>query len=131
MIKTKYWVSGIIIVLILSVLVILFQQKIHGEQNVRAEIYSDGELIRTIVLSETAFPYSFTVEGENGKNVVSVEAGRICVSEADCPDQICVHQGWQSGGAAPIVCLPNKLVIQFEAISPEQTEEFTVDGVIQ
>ena len=30
---------------------------------------------------------------------------------ADCPDQICVHMDWLE--AAPIVCLPNRLSIQY------------------
>ena len=58
-------------------------------------------------------PFFFTVEGPAGlTNTILVEPGRIRVSEADCPDQICVHQGFISDGTTPIVCLPNKLIIQ-------------------
>lgn len=33
--------------------------------------------------------------------------------EAECPDKTCVHMGWLSSGAMPIVCLPNHLSIEF------------------
>ena len=77
-----------------------------------ARISRDGVLLEEIDLSRVDEPYSLTLEDESGRNVLSVERGRVCVSEADCPDQICVKQGWGSSGAAPIVCLPHKLVVE-------------------
>ena len=71
-----------------------------------------GVLLEEIDLSRVDEPYSLTLEDESGRNVLSVERGRVCVSEADCPDQVCVKQGWVSSGAAPIVCLPHKLVVE-------------------
>ena len=56
-----------------------------------------------------------TVTGKDGlTNTVLVEPGRIRVERADCPDQICVHQGDISDGSQPIVCLPNRLIIQIQ-----------------
>ena len=77
-----------------------------------ARISRDGVLLEEIDLSRVDEPYSLTLEDESGRNVMSVERGRVCVSEADCPDQVCVKQGWVSSGAAPIVCLPHKLVVE-------------------
>ena len=56
------------------------------------QIVQDGTVIREIDLSRVARAYSFEVESaDGGRNTILVEPGRICVSEADCPDQICVH----------------------------------------
>ena len=77
-----------------------------------ARISRDGVLLEEIDLSRVDEPYSLTLEDESGRNVLSAERGRVCVSEADCPDQVCVKQGWVSSGAAPIVCLPHKLVVE-------------------
>ena len=78
-----------------------------------ARITLDGEVIDEIDLTEITQPWSFTVEGKTGlTNTILVEPGRIRVDHADCPDQICVHQGFISDGPTPIVCLPNKLIIQ-------------------
>lgn len=78
-----------------------------------AKITLDGAVIDEIDLTQVSEPYSFTVEGAGGlTNTILVEPGRIRVEEADCPDQICVNQGFISDGATPIVCLPNKLMIE-------------------
>lgn len=77
-----------------------------------ARITRDGELIREIPLDEVEESYSFVVEDEEGSNTILVEPGRIRVSEADCPDQVCVNQGFISDGTVPVVCLPHKLMIE-------------------
>ena len=41
--------------------------------------------------------------------------GAICISEASCPDKICVGQGYISNSLVPITCLPHKLVIELRA----------------
>lgn len=77
-----------------------------------ARIIQDGALLEEIDLSQVTEPYSFTLEDKRGSNTVLVERGRICISAADCPDQICVKQGFISNGTVPIVCLPHKLMIE-------------------
>ena len=46
-----------------------------------------------------------------GKNIIEIKNGRIHMQKADCPDHICMNIGWLSD--VPIVCMPNKLVIEF------------------
>ena len=83
-----------------------------GAPSPTARITRDGMLLEEIALEKVDEPYSFTLEDGSGSNTVQVEKGRIRISEADCPDQICVNQGWISGGAVPIVCLPHRLMIE-------------------
>ena len=77
-----------------------------------ARVTRDGVLLEEIDLDRVDAPYSIIFEDGSGTNTVLVEKGRIRVSEADCPDQICVHQGWISDGLIPIVCLPHRLLIE-------------------
>ena len=70
-------------------------------------VYQAGEVIWEGVLEE---PDVFHAP----HNTVVVEGGRVRVSQADCPDQVCVNQGWISDGTVPIVCLPNQLIVQIE-----------------
>ncbi len=77
-----------------------------------ARISRDGVVLKEIPLDQVGRAYSFVLEDELGSNTILVERGRIRVSQADCPDQVCVDQGWISDGTAPIVCLPHKLVIE-------------------
>lgn len=124
--STKFWVILVAALLVVSLAatVLTLRGKTGSET---AGIYQNGELIRTIDLSRVSEPYSFLVEGPAGTNTVLVEPGRICVSHADCPDQVCVDQGWISNSVVPIVCLPNRLVIRIG--DPAQTEE--IDGVVK
>ena len=83
-----------------------------------AVVTLDGEVLEEIDLTQVNKSYSFTVTGKGGlTNTILVEPGRIRVERADCPDQICVHQGYISDGSQPIVCLPNRLIIQIHGMT--------------
>ena len=71
-------------------------------------IYQDGVLIHKINLSDVEKPYTVTV----GSNVILVEKGQVSMSDADCPDGLCIKQGAITGNARPIVCLPNNVVVK-------------------
>lgn len=78
-----------------------------------AELVRDGIVLQRIELDRVTEGYQFTVDcPEGGINIVAVRPGGIRVLEADCPDRICVEQGWLEDRAAPIVCLPHRLVIR-------------------
>ena len=107
--KTKYWIgilAGILAVSLgLSVLVLLPRSGAAS-----AEIYSGGTLLRTVSLR---IDQEFTVETpQGGRNTVTVRDGKIAVTDADCPDHYCMARGFCAAGPE-IVCLPNRLVIQF------------------
>lgn len=77
-----------------------------------ANIYVDGRLVRSVDLDALTAAETFTVDTGRGENVILAEHGRIRVQSSDCPDQVCVNDGWLTS-AAPIVCLPHRLVIEF------------------
>ena len=54
------------------------------------------------------------ISTEYGHNTVHVAPGSIAVTEADCPDGICVAQGAIDRGGVPIVCMPHRLVVKIE-----------------
>ena len=45
-------------------------------------------------------------------NLLVIRDGKADVTEADCPDKLCVHQKAISKTNETIVCLPNKVVVQ-------------------
>lgn len=75
------------------------------------EIVRDEEVLYRFDLS-TAEDRVFTVPYNDSYNVIEISGGKIRVSEAGCRDNTCVKTGWLEGGA-PIVCLPNRLVIRY------------------
>lgn len=74
-----------------------------------AVVRSDGVTVMTLDLSVDG---EYRVASDYGKNVIRVVDGKVSVITADCPTQDCVHHTPSDSGA-PIVCLPNRLVIAF------------------
>lgn len=126
--KTSFWIILIAVVAVLSAAAALWIH--YHSSGVIANVYLDGECIRSIDLNKVKEPEQFTVTGPVGDNIIRVEHGRICVIEADCPDQICVHMSWLTDeGGMPIVCLPNKLIIEL-ADTPATLNGTEIDGVV-
>lgn len=87
-----------------------------GSGGTIAEIYQNGTLMQSISLDSVTEPYTFTVTGENGcRNEVEVRPGSIGIISADCPDKLCVRQGFIHTSLLPVTCLPNRLVIQIRS----------------
>ena len=56
---------------------------------------------------------SLTFEAEEeGINVLVIRDGEAYMSEADCPDKLCVKQKAISKSGESIICLPHRLVIE-------------------
>lgn len=125
MISTKKWVAIIGVILLLSAGAALYLA-LRGAPGTVANIYQDGKCIYSVDLSQVEEPFTLPVTCEEGTNTIAIEPGRICIQDADCPDQVCVKSGWLKNSASPIVCLPHKLVIRLEN-SPDSAE--TIDAV--
>lgn len=100
------------ILLIAALLVIAFGVWIFTlcsrEDGGEAVVTVGGEDIARLPLSRDTV---LTV-GEGGHtNTVVVENGGVYVSEASCPDHVCIRQGRASFDGQTIICLPNRLVI--------------------
>ena len=104
--------------------VIIFKGFITSK-NRTAVIYLNGEIVREIELDSLRSPVEFEIASDGGVNRVRAERGRIRMLSADCPDKICVKQGWIENGAVPIVCLPHKITIE---IRSGETEFDAVTG---
>ena len=85
----------------------------RGEGTV-AVISVDGEVLERIDLSKVREAYDIPVTTPYGNNTVHVEPGAISVTEADCPDHVCIYQGRLTGSGIPIICMPHRLVIEIE-----------------
>lgn len=105
------WAAFFVILCALCLAVYFYLRQMTSSYKI-VKIMQYGNLIKTIDLSDVKEPYEFTVEDkEGGYNTIRVENGRIAVIDADCPDKVCVKQGFISDGALPVVCLPHKLTI--------------------
>ena len=89
----------------LTVLVLLNSEKS------KVKIYLGGELY-----GEYPLDTDRTVEiiSENGRNLLVIEGGKAKITEASCPDLVCVKHRAISSGIDQIICLPNKVVVTVE-----------------
>lgn len=122
--KFSYQKKAILLVLLLillalgSLLWIFFEgtdfaNKFSSSEIITADIYQNGIRLESICLSTVTESYTITVTGNNGcVNTIEVRPGCIGITDASCPDKLCVHQGFINTSLLPITCLPNHLVIQ-------------------
>lgn len=127
--KITAFILGILILLLLAgcliAIYITGRQQPSG-QGMCAEIYQDGTLLISIPLNEIEDAYTFTVTGENGGiNEIEVRQGEVGIIHADCPDKLCVKQGFIRTSLLPITCLPNRLVICLRNISEAEPDIIT------
>ena len=81
----------------------------------------DGEVYGTYPLSEDR---TERIELPDGSyNILVISDGYADVTEASCPDQICVKHNHIRYSKESIVCLPNKVVVTVEG-----GEENEIDG---
>ena len=106
--KSKYWAVLLFCLVAGCIGLSLFFMS-GGAPSFLAEVTSHGRLIRTVDLK---IDQEFTVTDDTGFNVITVQDGKIAVTQADCPDGYCVDRGFCNSGTQ-IVCLPHGLVITF------------------
>ncbi len=62
--------------------------------------------------------HSLSVDGtfslNGGSNILVIEDGKAFLSDANCPDHICVKQGKIHYTGQVITCLPNRLTVTVE-----------------
>ena len=109
----KSWIFVIVFAVIVIAGVLLWL-RIGANGGVIAVITVDGKEVDRIDLSRVKEPYDFDLTTEYGHNTIHVEPGAISVTEADCPDLICVYMGKLSGDGIPIICMPHHLMISIE-----------------
>ena len=123
--KSRYTRDLMIVgVLLLAVLALFFLMRSRQDRDTgdgaRAVVTVDGQEIGRYPLSKSG---TFPLNG--GSNILVVENGEAWVSDADCPDKVCMGMGRISRNGEFIACLPNRLLIVVEGAA----EQSPVDGM--
>ena len=75
--------------------------------------------------------HSLTINGvytlNGGSNILVIENGEAWLSEADCPDHLCVKTGKIRYNGQTITCLPNRLTVTVEG-GESNGVDFVVGG---
>lgn len=119
-IRTAALLIAAFLILVTAACMIYLTVVRNHTQSCVAEIYQNGDLIYTIPLDQVQEPYTLDIKGENGHvNRIEVRPGSIGIISADCPDLLCVRQGFIHSPAIPVTCLPNRLVIRLRSAENE------------
>ena len=110
--KTKIWIAVLLSVVLLGLLGFFALSRLGGGTIVVITV--DGQEYKRIDLSRVTESYDIEINTKYGHNTVHVAPGRIAVTQADCPDGICVAQGAIDRGGVPFVCMPHRLVVKIE-----------------
>ena len=103
--KQRTWI--LIFAALSAVLLAIWLLRKDGDM---AAVYQDGRRIAVLDLKRDT---TMTVHGPAGDNEITVSDGTVRVTHAECPDQVCVHHGPLRRNGSPIVCLPNRLSIEW------------------
>ena len=111
-------------VLVTAVVVYLAVYGIGGSEGVTVQVMKDGEVYAEYPLYEDR-KVLLDYGQQEGMNVLVIENGSAAVTEADCPDKLCVKQRAVSRDGESIVCLPHKLVITVVGGEEAEYDGFT------
>ena len=95
-------IASILAVAIALVLIV----ELTKEEGAGVVVKVDG-----IEVAEYSLSKNGTYPLNGGTNILVIEDGRAYLSDANCPDKLCVHQGKISRTGEVITCLPNKLTV--------------------
>ena len=105
----KKYIADIILVISLVILTLvtsIFIYKKQTSNKIYVEVSINGEITNKYSIDE-----NIEIMLKTG-NVLVIKDGNVCISNADCPDGLCVKQGTISKVNEAIISLPNKLVVR-------------------
>ena len=119
--KFKKDILFILILLLLAGIIWCLYALIHNNGDNVVVVTRDGEVVEQYSLSEDNV---YIIHYGEEYNLLMISNGEAFVTDADCPDGLCIRQRAISRNGESIICLPHKLVIQVES-----KEEGSLDAV--
>ena len=109
--KDKTAIRDIVLVILLVVLaggMYIGNQIMNRKPAVIVEVSVDGVVVEELDLSKDT---EFVMKGyQGGTNTLVIEDGQVYITDATCPDKVCIHQGKINRSGEMVVCLPNLMI---------------------
>lgn len=121
--SNRFWLVILGVLLLAAVIGLVFVRS-QRETGATVQVLQGGEVTDTLPLDRNVTRRYES--GNGGYNIVVIKDGQVSVTEASCPDKVCVNHGPTDQTADPIVCLPNKLVVRVLAPGDDPNQ---LDGV--
>ncbi len=108
-IKNKYVIS-IALILFICVIWLVLRALLHDDpSSLKVYVQIGDEVVYEAPLSGDVV---YRAEVNDGYNVIKIQGGKVCVSEADCPNKVCVNTGYIDKKGDVIACIPHKLIVR-------------------
>lgn len=89
----------------------------HRRQGSYVTISIDGREYKTLPLS---LDTKLTIPGaDGGSNQLVVKDGQAAITDADCPDKLCVRQPAILHDGESLICLPHKVIVEVHSTKPD------------
>lgn len=111
----------IIVVIFLSVCALIGYRLFYHQSGSFVQITVGGKIYNEFPLDEDN---DITIEGKGGTNKLSIHNGYADMTDADCPDKLCVKQKKIHYNGESLICLPHKVVVT--VISDKESQ---LDGI--
>ena len=122
--KSRQKVKGdfilIVVIILIGLGVLVYNQVAvpKSAKGTRVVVEIEGKVVDQFDLATDLEPQR--IETKHGYNVFEIADGQVRVSEADCPDLLCVHTGWRQHVGQVIVCLPHYFVLRIVGDGDDQ-----------
>lgn len=121
--KRKADIILIVLLLVLCAVIFGVIQIFVKKDGAVAVVKVDGKIVEELDLKSENM---IEVGGyDGGVNKIEVKDGKVRMTYADCPDELCVKTGWISKTGETIVCLPHRVVVEIKGVSSG------VDSIVQ
>ncbi|MCR5148131.1 MAG: NusG domain II-containing protein [Eubacterium sp.] len=106
---TKVDIILLITIVLLGVAsIFIIKMMMHDGRTVRVTV--DGNVV---LVKELSADGEYKIEGyKGGSNLLTIKEGKAYVTEADCPDNLCVKQGGIGKTGETIICLPHRVMVE-------------------
>ena len=127
--KKKRDIIFIGVLLVVALIAFFVVDKFIKKDGNKVVIKVEGEIVKIVNLTDTN---NIIVNGyDGGTNTVVIENGTVYMTEADCPDKICVNTGKISKIGETIVCLPHRVVVEIQGEVSQSDSDDSIDSVVK
>lgn len=111
-----------LVLIIIFVIIVLFVANniINEKESESIEIYVDNKIYKTIQVNGKE---ELEIDIGDKYNNVKIHDGGVEMTDASCPDKVCVNTGFISEASQRIVCMPNKVVIKIKTLDNVNNKE--------
>lgn len=114
----------LVAIILLSLALFIGYRLFFYESGDSVLITVDGTVYKTLPLEEDTV---LDIPGAGGGiNHLEIKNGAARITDADCPDKLCVHQKKIKNQGESLICLPHKVIVQ---VSSQQKNEIELDGI--